>query len=149
LTDLLKSIIALLGGFMCFVGPVGATRPINAGPETNAPKPVRALLVLGGCCHEYDKQKEILASGIASRANVKVTIAYDPDTGTTHLNPVYESPDWARDYDVVIHDECTSDMKDLAMTDRILAPHKKGLPAVILHCGEHTFRGGDWPKSTP
>ena len=112
-------------------------------------KPIRALLVLGGCCHAYDKQKDVLAKGISERANVTVTVAYDPDTGTTHLNPVYENPEWAKDFDVVIHDECTSDVKDVALIERILKPHRNGLPAVILHCGEHSYRSEGWPKATP
>jgi type 1 glutamine amidotransferase len=140
---------AAICGALFMVGTIGAGRPAETTSGAPAAKPIRVLLVLGGCCHEYDKQKEVLASGISARANVNVTIAYDPDTGTTHLNPVYDNADWAKDFDVVIHDECTSDMKELVMTERILAPHKNGLPAVILHCGEHTFRGGDWPKSTP
>jgi type 1 glutamine amidotransferase len=38
---------------------------------------------------------------------------------------------------------------DLAIIDRILAPHRKGLPAVILHCGEHSYRSQGWPDVTP
>lgn len=30
-------------------------------------KPLKALLVIGGCCHDYDMQKDILKSGISSR----------------------------------------------------------------------------------
>lgn len=137
---------------------IGALALLNLGSgakhfeqpaDPPAAKPIRVLLVLGGCCHEYDKQKDVLVKGISERANVTITVAYDPDTGTTHLNPVYQNPDWAKNFDVVIHDECTSDMKDMAMTDRILNPHRMGLPGVILHCGEHTYRGGDWPNTTP
>jgi type 1 glutamine amidotransferase len=112
-------------------------------------KPIRALLVIGGCCHDYPKQKEILAKGIAERAHVEVTIAYDPDPGTKHLNPVYEKADWAKNYDVIIHDECCSDVKDVDTINRILEPHRQGLPGVILHCGEHCYRSEGWPKSTP
>ncbi|HEV3298637.1 MAG TPA: ThuA domain-containing protein [Planctomycetaceae bacterium] len=112
-------------------------------------KPLRALLVLGGCCHDYEAQKDILKKGIAERARVEVVIAYDPDTTTKHLNPVYNNPNWAAGFDVVIHDECTSDVKDVALIDRILAPHRAGLPAVVLHCGMHSYRSEGWPKSTP
>jgi type 1 glutamine amidotransferase len=114
-----------------------------------AVKPLRALLVLGGCCHDYEAQKDILKKGIAERARVEVVIAYDPDTTTKHLNPVYNNPNWAAGFDVVIHDECTSDVKDVALIDRILAPHRAGLPAVVLHCGMHSYRSEGWPKSTP
>lgn len=31
------------------------------------PKPIRALLVLGGCCHDYGHQKDILTRGISRR----------------------------------------------------------------------------------
>lgn len=110
-------------------------------------KPIRALLVLGGCCHDYAKQKDIITQGVSARANVTWTIAYDPDTTTTHLNPVYNSPDWAKDFDVIVHDECSSDVKDLAVIDRILKPHRAGLPAVVLHCGMHCYRSEGWPKT--
>src|SRR5687767_15821630 len=75
-------------------------------------KPIRALLVIGGCCHDYQAQKTILTEGISARARVQWTVAYDPDKGTRHLNPVYENADWAKDFDVIVHDECSSDVKD-------------------------------------
>jgi len=111
-------------------------------------KPIRALLVIGGCCHDYAKQKDILTKGVSARANVQWTIAYDPDKGTKHLNPVYEKPDWAKGYDVIVHDECCSEVKDLGLIDRILEPHRQGLPAVVLHCGMHCYRSEGWPKKT-
>ncbi len=116
-------------------------------PAVNEPAPIRALLVVGGCCHDYAKQKDILTQGISARANVRWTIAYDPDNGTKHLNPVYEKPDWAKDFDVVVHDECCADVKDLGLIDRILEPHRRGLPGVVLHCGMHCYRSKGWPKS--
>jgi type 1 glutamine amidotransferase len=111
-----------------------------------AGKPIRALLVLGGCCHDYARQKDLLTQGISARAPVEWTVAYDPDTSTQHLNPVYQNPDWAKGFDVVVHDECSADVKDLAMIDRILKPHAEGLPAVVLHCGMHCYRSEGWPK---
>lgn len=122
----------------------------SAKAQETKVKPIRALLVLGGCCHDYKTQQELLTKGISSRAHVDVVVAYDPDTSTKHLNPVYESASWARDFDVIIHDECSSDVKDLAVIDRILAPHRQGLPAVILHCGMHSYRSVGYPeKVTP
>jgi len=111
-------------------------------------KPIRALLVLGGCCHDYEKQKDIITKGISERANVQWAIAYDPDKGTKHLNPVYENPEWYKGFDVVVHDECESDVKDTGVISSILKPHKEGLPAVLLHCAMHSFRGEGYPKTT-
>lgn len=134
---------ALLLAALAFAG-IGASTP-----SPKRAKPIRALLVLGGCCHDYEHQKDVLAKGISERANVEVTIAYDPDTTTAHKNPVYENPNWAKGYDVVIHDECTSDVKDIDFINNILAPHRAGLPAVFLHCGMHSYRSEGFPKSTP
>jgi type 1 glutamine amidotransferase len=120
----------------------------DAARAEDADKPIRALLVIGGCCHDYDKQRDILTKGISARANVQWTIAYDPDKGTKHLNPVYEKPDWAKGFDVIVHDECCSDVKDLAVINRILDPHREGLPSVVLHCGMHCYRSEGWPKVT-
>ena len=122
---------------------------ITRAEDKPAAKPIRVLLVCGGCCHDYAKQKDILAKGLAERANVAVTIAYDPDKGTKHLNPVYENPSWSKDFDVVIHDECTADVKDEAAIENVLKPHKDGLPGVVLHCGMHCYRSAGFPKSTP
>lgn len=121
----------------------------SRGAAPDDTKPVRALLVIGGCCHDYKKQQELLTKGISARANVQWAVAYDPDTTTKHLNPVYEKDDWAKGFDVVVHDECSADVKDLKIVERILKPHKEGLPGVVLHCGMHSYRTEGFPKSTP
>ena len=77
-----------------------------------SPKPIRALLVLGGCCHDYAQAEGDLTKGISARANVQWVIAYDTDKGTKHMNPVYEKDDWSTGFDVVVHDECSADVKD-------------------------------------
>jgi type 1 glutamine amidotransferase len=143
----LRPIRRLTVAAVCVAIPALFAAPATRAADEPAPKPLRALLVLGGCCHDYEKQKDILTKGIGDRARVEFVIAYDPDPGTKHLNPVYNNPDWAAGFDVIIHDECTSDVKDLAMIDRILAPHRAGLPAVVLHCGMHSYRSEGWPKT--
>jgi type 1 glutamine amidotransferase len=103
-------------------------------------KPLKALLVIGGCCHDYAKQKDILKEGIEARAHVAVTVVYSPDTTTRARFEIYEKSDWAAGYDVVIHDECSSDVKDTAYVENILAAHRGGVPAVNLHCAMHSYR---------
>ena len=134
-----KSVVAITVAILLIVS-AGATQAEDV-------KPIRALLVLGGCCHDYNTQKELLAKGIAERAHVEVIIAYEKDTSTSYLNPVYEKADWAEGFDVIIHDECSSDVKDLTIIDRILEPHRQGLPAVLLHCGMHSYRSEGYPKA--
>src|SRR5207237_2007062 len=57
--------------------------------------------------------------------------------------------DWYKGYDVILHDECCSDVKDIKLVERILKPHRDGVPAVIVHCGMHSYRTEGYPKSTP
>src|SRR5579863_1348873 len=128
---------------------VGFTGTALSAAAAEEPKPIRALLVLGGCCHDYKEQQHILTKGVSARANVQWAVSYDPDTGTKHLNPWYEKDDWAKGFDVVVHDECCSDVNDIKIVEKILKPHREGLPAVILHCGMHSYRTEGYPKSTP
>ena len=113
-------------------------------------KPIRALLVIGGCCHDYNAQRKIITEGVSTRANVEWVVSYDPDTGTQHKNPAYDNPDWAKGFDVIVHDECTAGVTDAPFIEqRVLKPHRDGLPAVVLHCAEHSYRSEGFPKDTP
>ncbi len=104
-------------------------------------KPLKALLVAGGCCHDYAKQHELLFKGIQARANVQVDVVWTDDKSVTPPLPLYDNPDWARGYDVIIHDECAAGARDLALLKRILDAHQT-VPAVHLHCAMHSFRTG-------
>ncbi len=140
----------LLAGlaFTTLTAVIVGTAPTGAAPAADE-MPIRALLVIGGCCHDYKKQAELLTKGISGRANVQWAVSYDPDTGTKHLNPIYEKEDWSKGFDVVVHDECSSDVKDIKIVEGILKPHKAGLPGVVLHCGMHSYRTEGYPKATP
>src|SRR5438093_12650739 len=83
------------------------TRP---APAADDPKPLKVLLITGGCCHDYAKQKDILKKGIEARANAAVDIIFVADGSTHPKLPIYGSPDYAKGYDVVLHDECASDV---------------------------------------
>ena len=110
------------------------------------PKPLKAMLITGGCCHDYGRQKEVLKLGLEQRANVEVKLVHTGDTSTKARFEMYESADWAKGYDVVIHDECTSDVKEMPYVENILNAHKNGVAAVNLHCAMHCYRVGtdDW-----
>jgi type 1 glutamine amidotransferase len=131
---------ALLASLAVLATTLGIT--LRADERATPPKPLRALLVIGGCCHDYAKQKEILKTGLEARANVTVDVLYTPDSGTQYRFPEYENPEWAKNYDVVIHDECTADVKDAAFVENIVAAHRNGVPAVNLHCAMHSYRVG-------
>jgi len=109
----------------------------------DAPKPLKVLLITGGCCHDYSKQKDILKAGIEARANVVIDQIHTDDKSTKPPLPIYGNPDYAKGYDLVIHDECAAGVSDQATVEAVLAPHRAGIPGVNLHCAMHCYRIGN------
>ena len=106
-------------------------------------KPLRALYITGGCCHDYDKQKLIIPEGVSARANVEWTVVHAGGKGNSHndiQHSIYQNPDWAKGYDIVVHNECFADDADPEYIERVLAPHRNGTPGIVVHCTMHTFR---------
>ena len=93
--------------------------PLAAEP---AAKPLKALLVIGGCCHDYAVQKDILKAGIEERTHIQVDVCYSDQKNTKTTFTCYERDNWADGYDVIIHDECSADVKDPVVVNRILDP---------------------------
>lgn len=114
-----------------------------AEEKSSSQKPINALMITGGCCHDYARQKLILSRGISARANVKWTIVHQGGTKGNVKIPLYESKDWAKGYDVVLHNECFAHVTDKDWVDNILQPHKDGTPAVLIHCAMHCYRTKD------
>jgi len=108
------------------------------------PAPLKILLVAGGCCHDYATQTKLLKAGIEERLNAEVTVEFNPSKAGDATFPIYDSPDWADAYDVILHDECTAKILDKDYVKRIIAPHRDGKPAVNIHCAMHSYRWGNF-----
>lgn len=114
-------------------------------PAARAVEPIHALLICGGCCHDYDAQKIILTEGISARANVTWDILHEGGSARTHAGryhemSIYKKPDWAKGYDVVVHDECFGDVSNAVFVEHIARAHFDGVPAVMIHCAIHSYR---------
>lgn len=118
----------------------------SLGQAADAPKPLKVLLITGGCCHDYKAQKDILKSGIEARANIVVDQIHTDDKSTKPPLAILGNPDYAKGYDLVVHDECAADIKEPEQIAAVLKPHRDGLPAVNLHCAMHSYRFGDYGK---
>jgi putative heme-binding domain-containing protein len=114
-----------------------------AAKKAKSEKPIRALLVTGGCCHDYARQKLILSRGISARANVVWTVAHQGGSTTNTKIPLYDDPKWYEGFDIVVHNECFAGVKDKAFVENIVRPHREGLPAILIHCAMHCYRTGD------
>ncbi len=122
---------------------LAAAAPLSHAEDA---KPLRVLLVTGGCCHDYEHQHLILGEGLSTRANVEITFAHNPDKTTKATFDLYKNKEWAKPFDVVIHDECSADVTDPEYVGNIIAAHKAGTPAVNLHCAMHCYRWGNFKE---
>ena len=122
--------------------PIVALALLSVTHTFAADAPLRALLICGGCCHDYAKQSVILRDGIQKRANIQVDVVVSEDNTTKPYFPMYEKKDWAKGYDVIIHDECAAEIKEMPYVQNIVDAHKDGVPAVNLHCAMHCYRTG-------
>ena len=65
---------------------------------------LRILLVTGGCCHDYDFQTKALQIALKERGVDAVwTVVNEGGKGTKAEIELYNKPDWASGFDVVIH----------------------------------------------
>lgn len=110
------------------------------GASPPQPAPLRALLITGGCCHDYALQAKALTEGVKKFGDVTWTVVHEGGTSKNAKFALYDSPAWAKPYDVVVHNECFADLNDIAYVRKITAAHKAGKPAVVIHCAMHTYR---------
>lgn len=114
------------------------------------PKPdIKALLITGGCCHDYDAQRELIPMSVDlnTKLSVQWTVLHQRTKKGDVLLDFYKNPDWAKGYDVVVHNECFAHISDDDYIAQILQPHKDGVPAVMVHCSMHCYREGKNPEA--
>lgn len=118
--------------------------------EVAKPK-LKGLIVAGGCCHDYPRQKLIISEGLSQRISIAWDIVHEGDkNGRTHKVSVYGKPNWSEGYDVVVHNECFGAIEDVGFVEGIVNEHKRsGVPAVFVHCSMHSYRAAqtdEWRK---
>jgi type 1 glutamine amidotransferase len=114
----------------------------------NAADPIQVLVVTGGCCHDYDYQTKALQLAAKEQGvDVNWTIVFEGGKGTRAMIDLYNKTDWAKGFDVVVHNECFADTDDPDYIRKITQPHREGVNAVVVHCAMHTYRSAkidDW-----
>ena len=113
-------------------------------------KPIKALIITGGCCHNYHFQTSAMTEGISKEVDVNWTILHEGGTSKDHHSEFYADPNWAKPYDIVIHNECFAQVTDESYIQTVSDGHKNaGTPAIVIHCAMHTYRdidANDWRK---
>lgn len=127
---------------------LAATFASSAVADDASTNPIEALIITGGCCHDYDFQTKAIKQAAADR-NVAVnwTVVNDGGNGTDAQIELYNNPNWAKGFDVVIHNECFANTTDAEYIRKITSVHEAGTNAVVIHCAMHTYRAtkiDDW-----
>ncbi len=109
---------------------------------------INILLITSGCCHNYDFQSKAMQLAFEDR-HVKAnwTVVNEGGTGTDAEIDFYKNPDWAKGFDVVIHNECFAKTTNPDYIRLITSKHHAGVNAVVIHCAMHTYREAtidDW-----
>ncbi len=119
------------------------------GGKLYSGEPIKALLITGGCCHNYHFQSGALTKAVSKKADVNWTIYHQGGTGNDYKAAYYDDPNWAKPYDIVIHNECFAKVTDTDYVRKITKAHKQGVAAMVIHCAMHTYReieADDWRK---
>ena len=110
----------------------------------------KALMIAGGCCHDYANQKDIIPDILQKNGLDFDWTSVVESKSRDHKNSVYESPDWIDGYNLVVHNECYGGIKDDAFVEAIAKAHgDSGVPALIVHCSLHSYRNAktnEWRK---
>ena len=86
-------------------------------------KPLKVLLVTGGCCHDYKFQTKALTMASEARAPLEWTVVNKGGRGTHAEIELYNDPNWAKPYDVVVHNECFAKTKNPEYIRKITDVH--------------------------
>ena len=103
----------------------GMTLGMHAAEENTQPA-IKALLITGGCCHDYDNQKTIIPEGVNAHTTAKIdwTVVHQGGKTTNTEIPIYKEVGWAKGFDVVVHNECFAAVGNAEFIEKILAPHR-------------------------
>lgn len=126
--------------FMLFTGLL--VLPVEADTMKNA-DPLQVLMITGGGWHDYEAQKAMLETGLTERlGNIEFTIDHESGGDADVKISRHENTDWAAEYDLVLYNHCHSRVDDVDWIERIVDAHvEHQLPAVMLHCAMHSYRG--------
>lgn len=117
-------------------------------PVAKQQKPLKILLITSGCCHDYPYQTKAMQNALKKRGvAAEWKVVAEGGTGTAAEIDFYKDPNWAKGYDVVVHNECFARTTNPEYIKSITDVHKQGVPAVVIHCAMHTYRDAkidDW-----
>lgn len=113
------------------------------GPQFAGQPRIKALMVAGGCCHDYPAQAAIFMRQLHEELPIDWTFQYLNWQANREAPAFYSDPNWFQGYDIVVHNDCFTPPDSLLSEEYLsnaAAANRAGIPAVVIHCAMHTFR---------
>lgn len=121
---------------------------VEASNDASNNASIDVLLVTSGCCHDYDFQTKSMQLAFRDRGiQANWTVVAQGGKGTAAQIDLYDNPNWADGFDLVIHNECFAKTDDADYIRRITDAHRRGVNAMVIHCAMHSYRDAeidDW-----
>ena len=102
------------------------------------PEPIKAVMYVGGCCHDYDKMPIYLKKEIAKLANIDIEVRKFEKA--EEMATEFHKPDFGKNFDVIIYNMCWGEKWKDGDYDPALKLAEEGKPIVFVHCSMHTYR---------
>jgi hypothetical protein len=128
-TPMKKAIVSFAICLLAFAG---------FGLAQSAPKPLRAVVYVGGCCHDYKTMPGVLTGKLSGLVNVSFDIK--PMDSAEQMAAAFKDAHFGEGYDVIVYDICFGEKWEDGDYDAALKLAAKGKPAVFVHCSMHTYR---------
>lgn len=123
------------------IAVIAVTPVVAAEPSSDANVKIRALLITGGCCHDYQNQKKIISEGLSSRVSGIDWTILEYGSKREVKADVYQQGEWIEGFDIVVNNECFGAVEDGEFVKGIVDAHvKHKVPAIVIHCSMHSYR---------
>lgn len=116
---------------------VAASFPAIGFGSENTGSLIKALLVTGGCCHDYEAQKQIITEGTNLFAKIDWTIWHHESAEDT--KQALSSEGWSDPFDIIVYSICHAHEKDANYINSVANIHKAGKPCAVIHCTLHSY----------
>jgi hypothetical protein len=99
---------------------------------------IKAVMYVGGCCHDYKTMPGMLAEKIAGIASISIDVKLMKTA--EDMAAEFKDPKFGQGYDVIVYDTCFGEKWNDGDYDPALKLAQDGKPAVFVHCAMHTYR---------
>jgi hypothetical protein len=123
---------------LCVLGLANVSALPVIAQDAAAPGRIRAVMYVGGCCHDYKTMPGFLADKIGKIANISIDVKLMKTA--EEMVTEFKDPKFGQGYDVVIYDTCFGEKWIDGDYDPALKLAQEGKPAVFVHCAMHTYR---------